>query len=123
MFHGLELYNTLRRLSTQGHHITTNVQAMAASMGAHLFLAGDTRIVGPDAQVMFHPISSGAGGSLHEMIDTVEWYKRLNEQLDRTVFARTKITPKLLEKKASRSSGWWLDADECIKYGVAHEVV
>lgn len=123
VFHGLELYNTLRRLSGQGHHITTVCSSYAASMGSHLFLAGDTRVVGGDAQVMFHPLSAGTGGSLHEMIDEVDWYKRLNKQLDKTITSRTKITAADLKEKATRSSGWWLSANECIKYGVAHEIV
>lgn len=123
VFHGLELFNTLRRLAGQGHHVTTDVQSMAASMGSFLYLAGDTRVIGKDAQVMFHPISAGVGGSLVEMEDTVDWYRRLNEQLDKTIVGRTKLTKKILKEKASRSSGWWLSAEECVKYGVAHEIV
>lgn len=119
VFHGLDLYNALRAVSAQGHHVTTVVTSYAASMGSILFLAGDTRLIGAEGQVMFHALSAGTGGSLHDMKDDIKWYERLNKQLDGVITSRTKITPDQLEKK-SHKTDWWMGSKEAIRLGVAH---
>lgn len=121
VFHGIQLYDTLRSLAGKGHLVTTVVPSYAASMGSLLFLAGDVRIMGAEAQVMFHDLSAGAGGTLHELEDDVKFYKRLNKRLRGIISARTKFTAADLEKKLHKFD-LWLDAEEAKKYGVATNI-
>ena len=121
VFHGLALYDTLRTLSKQGHTITTVARGYAASMGSLLFLAGDVRLIGAEAMVMFHNLSAGTGGDLYTMEDDVKFFKKLNKRLDSIVTKRTKITSEELHEQ-TRKRDWWIGSREAIKLGVAHEV-
>jgi ATP-dependent Clp protease protease subunit len=121
IFHGLALYDTLRSLSSKGHLVTTVIHSYAASMGAWLFLAGDVRIMGAEAQVMYHNLSAGTGGGLHDMEDDVKFYKRLNKRLHGIVTSRTKFKAEDLEKKLHKFD-LWLDANEALRYGVATNI-
>lgn len=118
VFHGLVLYDTLRTLSKQGHAVTTVARGMAASMGSLIFLAGDNRLIGSQALVMFHGMSAGTGGDIYTMKEDIEFYERLEKRMDEIVFERTKVTPKLLARKTKKKD-WWLHADECLKLKVA----
>ncbi len=121
VFHGIQLYDTLRSLAGKGHVITTVVPSYAASMGSLLFLAGDVRIMGAEAQVMFHDLSAGTGGTLHEMEDDVKFYKRLNKRLRGIIVGRTKFTAAELDKKLLKFD-LWLDAGEAKRFGVATNI-
>ena len=122
VLHGLVLYDTLRALSSQGHAIITHARGYAASMGSLIFLAGDTRLIGAEALVMFHSLSAGTGGSLHDMEDDVAFFKRLNTRLDGIITSRTKVTKKQLAEQTKKRD-WWLDSKEALSLGVAHEIL
>lgn len=122
VMHGLALYDTLRTLSKQGHLVTTVARGYAASMGSIVFLAGDNRLIGAEAQVMFHSLSAGTGGMLHEMEDDIEFYRELNERLLRIVTGRSKITLEMVHKRTKKRD-WWVGAKEAKKLGVATQIV
>lgn len=121
VFHGLALYDTLRTLSKQGHPIVTVARGYAASMGSLLFLAGDTRLIGAEAMVMFHNLSAGTGGDLYTMEEDVKFFKKLNKRLDSIVTKRTKVSSEMLREK-TRKRDWWIGSAEAVKLGVAHSV-
>ena len=115
---GLVLYDTLRTLSDQGHHVTTVARGYAASMGSIIFLAGDTRLVGSECWLMIHSLSTMAIGSLHEIEDEVEFCKRMQERLNGIITSRSKVTPTMLEKKTKKTD-WWVTTAEALKYELA----
>ena len=120
---GFGLYDTLRTLSSQGHHITTVVRGYAASFGAVILQAGDTRLVGKESQLMLHEVSSGAVGKLHELEDSIEFTKKLNARIFNLIAARTggKWTgPKLYAKVKAKDT--WFCADECVSEGFADDI-
>lgn len=123
VLHGLGLYDTLRTISAQDHHITTVVRGYAASMGAILLQAGDTRLVGAESHIMLHEISSGAIGKLHELEDEVEFCKRLNRRLFAIVAARTddRWEADSLYKWV-KAKDRWLSADRAVAQGFADGV-
>lgn len=122
VFDGLVLYDTLRTLADQGHAITTVTRGYAASMGSLIFLAGDNRLIGEQAMVMFHTLAAGTGGMLYEMEDDLEFYRKLNKRLDHIVLSRTKIKPETLAAKTKKKD-WWVSAQEAKKYGVATQII
>lgn len=121
VFHGLVLYDTLRTLSKQGHLVTTVARGMAASMGSLIFLAGDNRLIGSEALVMFHGMSASTGGDIYTMKEDIEFYEKMEARMDRIVFARTKVTPEMLARKTKKKD-WWLDSKECLKLKVATDL-
>lgn len=121
IFHGFVLYDTLRSLSKKGRLVTTYAHGYAASMGSILFMAGDVRIIGSESHLMLHSLSTFTGGSLHDLIDEVEFCKKLNKRLLEIFVSRSKISMKELSDK-TRKTDWWVGASEAKKYGFATEI-
>lgn len=120
---GWGLYDTLRTLSSQGHHITTVVRGYAASMGAVLLQAGDTRLVGSESYVMLHEVSSVAYGKLHEIKDQSKFTKKLNGRIFEVIAQRTdgKWTGESLYNWA-KAKDRWVSAEEAVEQGFADAV-
>jgi ATP-dependent protease ClpP protease subunit len=120
---GFGLYDTLRAVASQGHHITTVVRGYAASFGAVLLQAGDRRIVGPESYVMLHEVSSMAYGKLHEQVDMVEFTKRLNSRIFALLAEKSggKWTGAKLYNKV-KATDLWLSGQDVVAYGFADEV-
>lgn len=120
---GLGLYDDLRTLSEQGHHITTKVRGYAASFGAILLQAGDTRLVGTESHLMIHEISSLSIGKLHEQENELEFTKKLNLRLFTIMASRTggKWTGAKLYAKA-KAKDLWLSSSEAVEWGLADAI-
>lgn len=123
-FPGLGLYDDLRTLSANGHHITTKVRGWAASFGVILLQAGDTRLIGAESHLMVHELSTVAWGKLHEIRNEAEFAERLNKRLFDILAARSKgkWTGRRLYAHV-KGKDLWLDAREAIdKYGLADDI-
>lgn len=118
---GLALYDHIRELSARGHHMTVKVRGMAASMGGILLQAGDTRIVGEEAMVLIHEVSSGTSGSVSMMQDRIDFSKQLWEKLAKILAKRSRMTVKEIKDKCFKFD-WWLDAEEAVKLGFADKI-
>lgn len=118
---GLGLYDHIKELRRRGHHVTVKVRGMAASMGGILLQSGDKRVIGPEAMVLIHEVSSGTIGRLHDMADSVEFTKRLWSKLRNILAERSKLTPEEIDKRAYKFD-WWLDAKEAVELGFADEI-
>lgn len=119
---GLALYDYLKLLQLSGHHITTVALGRAASMGAVLLQAGNRRIVGPNAFVLLHEVSSGTWGKQSENEDSVAFSGRLQEKLIKILCQRSTIKPRSLRSRWKKTD-WWLDADEAVKLGFADGIL
>ena len=109
MYHGWRLFDTLRHLSHQGHDVTTVVRGEAASFGAVLFQAGDTRVMGAQSWLMIHEPSHFSGGSLSEHKDRVNQTETFAGQAYRVLAKRSKLSVKDIEKNVKHQD-WYLDA-------------
>jgi ATP-dependent Clp protease protease subunit len=118
---GFALYDQLRTLSEQGHHLTTVVRGFAASMGGVIALAGDTRLIGAESFIHVHEISSGVGGKLSEVKDEVAFMEKMNQKVEDLYVSRTKLKRGEFRKRYVKSE-LWIDATEAIKWGVSHAV-
>lgn len=120
---GLGLFDELRAVAERGNPLTTQVRGYAASMGAVLLQAGDTRLVGPESLVMLHEIASATGGKLHEMENDVETTKKLNSRAFEIIARRTdgKYTAAKLYARV-KAKDWWVSADEAVKNGFADAI-
>lgn len=118
---GLALYDHIQDLRRRGHHVTVKCRGMAASMGGILLQSGDTRVVGPEAMILIHEVSSGTAGKVNEMQDRIDFSKRLWDKLARILAARSTMSAKQIKDKAFKYD-WWLSAKEAVKLGFADEI-
>lgn len=113
---GFTLYDFLRELSKRGHHITTKCMGAAASMGAILMQAGDTRVMSPNAFMMVHEISGQNEGTLAEMKDTLAIVSRFQDKALAILTSRSTMGKQALKTKWKKTD-WYMDAAEALKLG------
>ncbi len=117
---GLAIYDTMQYVKPQ---VSTICLGMAASMGAFLLSGGapGKRFVLPNARVMIHQPSGGAGGQATDIEiqarEIIKTKKRLNEILAKN----TKQPVERIEKDAERD--YWMSAVEAKEYGLIDEVI
>lgn len=119
---GLALFDYLTMLRLAGHKITTVTFGRAASMGAVLLQAGDRRIVGPNAFVLLHEVSSGTWGKQSEKEDDVAFTSRLQDKLIAILAKRSVLTARQIKARWKKTD-WWLDANEAVQLGFADGVL
>lgn len=119
---GLALFDYIQELRKSGHHITVVALGMAASMGGILLQAGDKRVVGANAMVLIHEVSSGTSGTVSAMGDSLEFSRRLWEKLAKILAQRSTMSAEQV-KEACYKKDWWLDAEEAVKLGFADEIL
>lgn len=115
---GLALFDFLRQLRNQGHHLTTVAIGRAASMGAVLLQAGDVRLMGENAFLLVHEVSNLSSGKVSEMEDSVEFSRRLQRRLLAILASRSQLTEVQIQRRWARKD-WWLDAAEAVEVGLA----
>lgn len=115
---GLALFDFIRHLRAAGHHVTTMALGRAASMGAVLLQAGDTRVMGANAFLLIHEVSNQSNGRVSEMEDGVEFSRRLQQRLLTVLAERAVLTSAQIQRRWSRKD-WWLDAGEAVDAGLA----
>jgi len=126
---GMRLFDHIHWLSSQGHEMTTVAMGYAASMGGILLQAGDKRKMGREAYVLLHEISFGAGGSIGEVEDEVEFAKKIQARIINIFCDRAKgtgrkghLTPAVMKRKWKRKD-WWVDSDEAWKLGIVDAIL
>lgn len=119
---GFTLIDVMRAMRAEGHHITTTSYGLAASMGGVILQAGDLRRFGRHAQLLIHQASFGAGGSMGNVEDQVEWVKMMQEQILDLFAERSKMTKATIKRRWHRKD-WWISAADALKYGFVDEVV
>lgn len=117
---GLALYDFITQdlRENRQHKVTTVARGYAASMGGILLQAGDKRLIGKNAYVLIHEVSSGAIGKVSELEDEFKFTKRLQERLVQILAERSTLTEAGIKKKWSRKD-WWVDSAECVDLGLA----
>ena len=118
---GMAMYDYIIYLRSLGHNITTVALGHAASMAGILLQAGTTRVIGRESWLLIHEISFAAIGKIGEIEDTTEWVKRIQKRVLDVFSARSKLTPKQIEKRWKRKD-WWLSSDDCLKLGLVDKV-
>lgn len=113
VFDGLALYDYIQELRGAGHYVTTAARGMAASMGGILLQAGDNRVMGANAYLMIHEISTLGLGKVSDIEDELELCKRLQKRLLGILAERSTMTVREIERKW-RKTDWWLSAHDAL---------
>lgn len=129
---GMMLFDYIQEMKRDGWHVTVSTLGMAASMAGILLQAGTRRVMGAEAWILIHEISTGAVGKIGEIEDEVKFVKRIQERvLD--IFAKrcadakkkgtaTKPLTKAALKKGWSRKDWWISSDEALAYGLCDEI-
>ncbi|WPH57801.1 hypothetical protein [Mycobacterium phage WXIN] len=123
---GFHLIDQLVEYSVRGggsHYITMTVRGMAASMAGIILQAADERVMGPNAQLLIHPVGSWIDGKRGEMFDKVERIELLTAQA-RDLFlqrANGNLPLKDLEFALERKD-WWIGAKKAKKLGLVDRI-
>lgn len=119
---GLALFDYIQQLRDQGHEITTVGLGMAASMGGILLQAGDWRVMGKNAWMLIHEVSSVAWGKASEQEDQLKFVRRLQDRCVEILASRANISKDQIKRKWKKLD-WWLSAEEALEAGFVDEVV
>lgn len=119
---GMALFDTIKMLQRNGHHVTTRARGIAASMGAVLFQAGDERIIDARAKLLIHQGSSSGGRmTAGEAEDHAEFLKMVLDDLLEILAERSTLTKRQISNKWNRKD-WWIKAEDAVKFGFADRV-
>ena len=117
---GYALYDFLQRLKQRGHHLTTVVLGLVASMGGLLLQAGNERVMTPRTWMMVHEVQGLVEGSYSDMKNVLGFNKRLQDQALEILAERAKLSKPTLKKKWK--DDWWLSAEDALKAGFIDRV-
>jgi ATP-dependent protease ClpP protease subunit len=130
VIHGMALFDYIRRLQGEGFRFTTKALGYAASMAGILMQVGDRRVMARESWLLIHQGSAGAIGSMGEIEDTVEWFKKIDERILDIFYERSHregvdaaqpLSRTTIKKKYARRD-WWLSSDVALKHGFVDEV-
>lgn len=113
---GLALYDFIQELRSRGHEIETVSIGMAASMAGILLQAGDHRVMGKNAVILIHEVSSISFGGAAQMADDLKFVEMLQEKILDILAERSTLTKRQIRNRWLRKD-WWLDADTALSFG------
>lgn len=118
IFAAFAAIDTIRRLKSK---IYTYVDGSVASAGTLLIAVGHKRFIGQYSHLLIHQLSSGVYGKFAEIED--EFFNCSNlMKLTKDFYKKyTKMPMKKLEEILKRDI--WLNAQECLEYGIVDEIL
>jgi ATP-dependent Clp endopeptidase proteolytic subunit ClpP len=118
---GFAFFDFIKELRSLGHNIETVALGYAASMGGILLQAGDKRVIGSNAYMLIHEISSFAFGKASELEDELKLVKRLQEKALDILAERSTMNKSQIKRKWVKTD-WWIDAAEALEFGFVDEI-
>jgi ATP-dependent Clp endopeptidase proteolytic subunit ClpP len=116
LWDGLALFDYILELRSLGHVVETVALGRAASMGGILLQAGTTRIMGANAWMLLHEVSSATFGTTAEMTDDLAFTSRLQDRCVELLAHRSNLTARQIKAKWKKKD-WWLSASEALELG------
>lgn len=116
---GFQAFSYLQGLAKR-RKLTISAAGVCASMATVLHQAASPgeRVIEPGCSYLIHEVTGSVGGRLDNILDTTEWVKRLNLQLQKVLADRSgHTTDEIVEKMHRREH--WLMAEEALAYGLA----
>ena len=94
---------------------------MAASSVCFIYLACHERYTFPTAEFLIHQGAGRFEGTYDVVVAAIMNYQRQIEELGEFVLSRTNIPDDVFYENFS--TDWYLNAEDAVKYGVAHKIV
>jgi ATP-dependent Clp protease protease subunit len=117
---GMAIYDTMQYIKPQ---VSTICLGQAASMGAFLLAGGapGKRFALPNARVMIHQPSGGAGGQATDIEIAARQILLLKKKLNELLAKNCKQPLERVEKDVERD--YWMSAADAKEYGLIDEVI
>ena len=118
--YGTSIISMIEDLKDMGCLVITIAQ-FAYSMGFCIWMSGDLRYFGNDklSTVMHHQCSAGTIGTLTEMQNDIDEYKKQEVALNEYIAERSKMTLELQEQH--RHENWFIRYDEAVELELINE--
>lgn len=119
---GLQIYDAMQLLQSEGVIIETHATGIAMSMGSILLVAGSPghRHAWPSANIMLHQVSAGTQGTIKDMDISHEESRYINERLKDVYRAHTELTDAQIETIFDRD--YFMRAEEARKLGIIDHI-
>jgi len=118
IFAAFSTVDTIRRMKSK---VYTYIDGSVASAGTLISAIGSKRYMGQHAHLLIHQLSSGVYGKFSEMEDEIFNCANLMRLLKDFYKKNTKLPMKKLDELLKRDI--WLNAEECLQYGIVDEIV
>ena len=115
---GIGLIDAMRASATPVFAI---VVGYAYSMAFNICCAADFRVATPNSSFLCHDGSTGLFNSSTKLRDTMKFYDKLDERLDRMIAAKTKLTMKELNDRKREECFWF--SDEAKDLGIIDAII
>lgn len=115
---GLGIYDVMHHISPKVNTVCTG---LAASMGAILLCAGNTRSILPHAKVMIHEPTSGVIGKCSDILIEAEEIKKCREELCQILSKHTKQPFEKIIEDVKLDN--WFTSQEAIEYGLVDKII
>lgn len=122
LYECLGLVGKIESLQSKGYIIDTEVTGKAMSCGQLTFMFGTNRRIGRFSTILIHELSNINYGNFTNLKVQMAEDERLNNMLEDLIVSKTKIPRELLREKI-KGVDWYLSPEECIKYGLATEIL
>ena len=117
VFAGMSAMDTLKNSRVR---VDTYVEGVCCSAGTFFLMGGTKRYMGKHAFILIHQLSSGFMGKYKDMRDEMKTCKKIMKTLKKIYKTETSIPKDVLKDMLSRDI--YLNAEECLTYGVVHEL-
>ena len=118
VFEGISIFNILR---ASGKNIVTIVDGIAASAGSLIFLAGDTKKMPVNTQLMIHNPWTYARGNANDLEKVVDMLRTTESAMTQTYMETFVGTEE--ELKELLDSEKFMTADEAKTFGFVDEII
>lgn len=117
VFSGMNMMNVLEKSRVK---VTTIAQGNCASAATFVLLGGSRRLIGANAYVLIHQISTGFWGKYQELKDEMKSSEQLMDMIKKMYMSKTKIPENKFRKLMKKDV--YLDCHQCLKYKIVDGV-
>lgn len=115
-------FSALDHIRSLRARVTTVADGLCASAATLLLLAGTTRKIHENSYVLIHQISAdGVWGKYEELKDHMQNFTKDMERMQKIYEAETTMSARKLKRLLKKDL--YLDAEQCLHYGLVHEVL
>ena len=101
--------------------VITIIDGRCASAATFLSVVGNKRYITPHSYLLIHQLSSGCWGKYEEIKDHMDNVDKFMDLIKEVYCKYTKMPEDRLEEILKHDI--WLNADECIEYGLVDEIL
>lgn len=116
------LYDTIKFLPCPVHTVGLG---KVMSAGVLLLSAGNKgkRLIGKNARIMMHPVSSGVSGNIFQIVNDTQETLRLQNSMVDSLMQETKMTLEQINEIMKKGYDYYMTPQDAIKYGIVDKII